>query len=112
MAYDEGLAQRARDSLVDQDGLTEQKMFGGVGLMLRGNMCVGVLNHDLILRLGPEVGEATLAAGGPARPFDITGRAMRGWVMVGPDGTAGDQEFQAWVDKAVAFVRTLPPKTK
>lgn len=110
MAYDEGLAQRARDALAGQPGLVEKRMFGGVGLLLDGHLCVGVLNDDLILRLGPEAGASALAAGSPARPFDITGRAMAGWVMVGPDGTDADDDLRRWVEAAVAFVRTLPPK--
>ena len=76
MAYDEGLAQRVRDALDDQRGMTEKKMFGGVGFMLHGNMAVGVINEDLIVRVGPHDYEEALAHE-HARPFDLTGVALQ-----------------------------------
>lgn len=110
MAYDEVLAGRVRDALGGRDGVTERKMFGGIGFMLNGNMCVGVLGDELILRLGPE--EADRALGEPhTREFDYTGRAMTGWVMVGREGTEAGEDLERWVDRAVGYVSALPTKT-
>ncbi|MBC8368078.1 TfoX/Sxy family protein [bacterium] len=109
MAYDEGLAQRVHEALANQGDLVEKKMFGGVGYLVRGNMACGVLKDDLILRLGPEAGEAALMKP-HTRVFDITGRAMKGWVMVSPEGYATDKALQDWVDQGLAFALTLPPK--
>jgi hypothetical protein len=109
MAYDEGLAQRVREIMVDETGLVEKKMFGGVGFMLDGNMACGVNREDLIVRVGPEQdGQAVKQP--HARPFDITGRPMKGWVMVGPDGVLADEDLQAWVAQGINFARILPAK--
>ncbi len=109
MAYDEGLAQRVTEVLGDRPDLVEKKMFGGVGFMLRGNMTCGVIGEDLIVRVGPEGYDAALARP-HARPFDFTGRPMTGWVTVGPDGYEADADLEAWVERGVAFARSLPPK--
>jgi hypothetical protein len=109
MAYDEALADRVEAALAGRDGFTQKKMFGGVGHLLEGNMCVGVWKDELILRLGAE--DADAALGEPhVRMFDITGRPMTGWVLVGPTATASDEALQGWVDRAVAYVSVLPPK--
>lgn len=85
------------------------KMFGGVGFLLNGNMCVGVWKDFLILRVGPQKYEAALAE--PfAREFDITGRVMKGWVMVEPEGFEWDDDLQNWIQLALRFVRTLPAR--
>lgn len=84
-------------------------MFGGVGFLLAGNMCVGVWKEWLIVRLGPDRGEAALREP-HVREFDITGKAMRGWAMVGPGGLEGDDDLRRWCDAAIKFVRTLPEK--
>jgi hypothetical protein len=109
MAYDEGLAQRVRQILKDLPGFTEKKMFGGIGFMLMGNMACGVNKDDLIVRVGPERYDEALAKA-HARQFDMTGRPMRGWVVVGPDGCRSDAELGAWVDQGVEFALSLPPK--
>ena len=109
MAYDEGLAQRVREIMFDEPGLVEKKMFGGVGFMLYGNMACGVNKDDLIVRVGPEQGGQAVMQP-HARPFDITGRPMKGWVMVDPDGVAADEDLQAWTAQGINFARTLPPK--
>ncbi len=109
MAYNQELAQRVREVLAGQPGLVEKKMFGGAGFMLRGNLACGVLNDDLIVRVGPERYEQALRR--PlVRPFDITGRAMKGWVMVASTGIFTDQELQAWVTQGVDFALSLPSK--
>ena len=109
MAYDEELAARVRDSLPVLDGWTERKMFGGIGFMLGGNMCVGVHREQLIVRLDRVTADAALDEPG-ARVFDLTGRAMTGWVTVDPAGTRDDSSLRGWVDRAVAFVSTMPAK--
>jgi TfoX/Sxy family transcriptional regulator of competence genes len=109
MPFDQTIADRVRPHLARRRGFTERKMFGGVGFLLDGHMCVGVWKHWLIARIGPEDYDAALAKSG-VKEFDITGRPMKGWVMVDPSGVRGELELSAWVEQAVDFVRTLPPK--
>jgi hypothetical protein len=109
MAYDEGLAQRIREVLVGHPGLVEKKMFGGVGFMLHGNMACGVNKEDLIVRVGPARYEEALERS-HTRPFDMTGRPMKGWVMVAPNGTESDSDLAGWVQQGVDFCLSLPPK--
>jgi hypothetical protein len=109
MAYDEALADRVEAALAGRDGFTHRKMFGGVGHMLDGNMCVGVWKDELILRLAAEDADAALREP-HVRVFDITGRPMTGWVLVGPEATSTDEELRGWIDRAVAYVSVLPPK--
>jgi len=109
MAYDEGLAQRIRESLSELPGLAEKKMFGGVGYMIRGNMACGVHGDEMIVRVGPDSYEEALAST-HTRPFDMTGRPMKGWVMVAPDGIESDAELDRWIQRGVEFALSLPPK--
>jgi TfoX/Sxy family transcriptional regulator of competence genes len=109
MAYDEGLIQRIREFLADQSTLDERKMFGGIAFMVQGNMACGVLNDALIARVGPEQYREALE--NPyTSPFDITGRAMKGWVMVGPGGYESEDGLRSWIRRGVDFALTLPPK--
>ena len=108
MAFDEALAARIRQGVGQLKGMEEKKMFGGVGFLLKGNMLVGVWKDSLIARLGPD--EAGAALSEPyVRVFDITGRPMKGWVLVDPAGVEGDR-LGNWIERAVKFVRTLPAK--
>jgi TfoX/Sxy family transcriptional regulator of competence genes len=109
MAYSEALAERTRGALKGRRGIVEKKMFGGVGFLLHGNMLVGVWKTTLIVRLGSEEGVAALAEPHVVE-FDITGRAMKGWVMVEPDGLETDEQLAGWIARAMAFVATLPKK--
>jgi TfoX/Sxy family transcriptional regulator of competence genes len=109
MAYDEGLAQRTREILGERPGLVEKRMFGGIGFILHGNMACGVHGDALIVRTGSQRYEEALGRS-YTRQFDITGRAMKGWVMVGSGGTESDQDLQEWVQHGIDFARTLPPK--
>lgn len=84
-------------------------MFGGIGFLLGGNMCVGVWKEFLILRLGPEQAATALTQPG-VKAFDITGKPMRGWVMVDAADLHDRPTLQAWIDQAIHFVRTLPVK--
>lgn len=109
MAYDEGLALRIEEIVEDQSGFEAKKMFGGVGFLIHGNMACGVHKDMLIVRVGPEGHEA--AINHPHNlPFDITGRAMKGWVMVTPEGFEDDADLKNWVSKGVEFALTLPEK--
>ncbi|MCY3896848.1 MAG: TfoX/Sxy family protein [Chloroflexi bacterium] len=109
MAYDEGLAQRIREALADGDGLSERRMFGGIAYMLHGNMAVGVSGDELMVRVGPKGYDEALAQP-HARVFDMTGRVMRGWVVVEAEGVADDAALDAWVRKGARFARSLPAK--
>ena len=109
MAFDESLAQRIRDSLARKTNIEEKKMFGGVGYLLNGNMLVGVWKDSLIVRLGPD--DSPIALLEPlVEEFDITGKAMKGWVMVDADGIESDDQLREWIQRAAKFVRTLPVK--
>jgi TfoX/Sxy family transcriptional regulator of competence genes len=108
MAYDEQLAARIRTLLADRTDVSERKMFGGLTFMISGNMCCGVNRNELILRLDPDREDEALARP-HARPMDLTGRRMRGFVTVQPDGLKGDR-LKQWVQDAVARAEALPPK--
>lgn len=109
MAFDEALADRIRAVLTGRDGIGERKMFGGIAFMVHGNMAVGVIEEELMVRLDP--GDAELALREPhTRPMDFTGRPAKNMVYVDPSGTAGDEELGAWVEAGVAFAASLPAK--
>jgi TfoX/Sxy family transcriptional regulator of competence genes len=108
VAYDLKLAERIRSEL---DGIpfVERKMFGGVGFLLSGNMACGVNKNDLIVRVDPEKHGALLKK--PyAKPFDLTGRPMKGWLVVEADGVKTDKQLSTWVKEGVEFALTLPAK--
>jgi TfoX/Sxy family transcriptional regulator of competence genes len=109
MAYDEGLATRIRELIGGEVGLAEKKMFGGLAMLLDGNMAVGVRNDGMIVRTYPDQHEQLLTEEG-ARPFDLTGRPMKGWIVVDASGCAEDDDLRRWVDRGVAYARSLPPK--
>lgn len=108
MAYNPELAERIR---VELSGIpfVEKKMFGGVGYLLNGNMACGINKDNLIVRVAPEK-HAALLSKDHVKPFDLTGRAMRGWLMVEPDGYKQPEDLAAWVREGVEFSLTLPPK--
>jgi hypothetical protein len=109
MAFDEKLASGIRAHLGQRIGVSERKMFGGITFLLQGNMCCGVHRNALIVRLGPE--EAGRALGEPhTRVFDLTGRPMKAWVLVEPEGLATVAELGKWVDRAAKWASSLPPK--
>ena len=109
MAFDEDLAARVRERLARTKGVEEKRMFGGVGFLLHGNMLVGVWKDSLVVRLGPTEGEAALREP-HVGVFDITGRAMKCWVLVAPEGVEEDAPLADWIGRARAFVDTLPAK--
>lgn len=109
MPYNEEIEARIKRIVSGWKDTADKKMFGGVCHLLKGNMFCGVYKDFLILRLGEKDSENALES--PfVRPFDITGRPMKGWVMVGGDGFKSDQELEAWLKKAKEFVETLPSK--
>ena len=109
MAYDGSLAARIAAALARKKGIEEKKMFGGLGFLLHGNMLVGVWKNSMIVRLGPEEGKSALLE--PyVKPMDITGKPMKGWIMVEPDGVADESSVKEWVQRAVRFVGKLPAK--
>ncbi len=109
MAYDEELADRIRQELTGEPGLTERKMFGGLGFMLAGNMAVAASGQGgMMVRADPEDCEELLAEG--AEPMQMQGRAMRGWLLVAPE-LVGDQESVArWTARGATYARKLPAK--
>lgn len=109
MAYNQELADRISTEFSGRDDIVTKKMFGGVGFLLNGNMCVGVNKDNLVVRIAPEQTDAALAKP-HARLFDITGRPMKGWIIVEPAGTADDRALRDWMALAQDFVSTLPPK--
>jgi TfoX/Sxy family transcriptional regulator of competence genes len=110
MAFDEELADRVRGVLAGAGvTATEKKMFGGLSFLVGGNMCCGVMGADLLARVGPDDAGSALAE--PAtRPFDMGRGPSKGWVVVGPEGIATEQALTAWVDRALAYAGSLPPK--
>ncbi len=109
MAYDEKLAERVREVFAPREGLREKKMFGGLAFMLHGHMCCGIAREALMVRVGPEAYEETLARP-HARPMDFTGRALKGMVYVDAGGYRSKKALRQWVERGVAFVSSLPPK--
>jgi hypothetical protein len=108
MPFDTRLDARMSKIISDWPDADRRKMFGGVCYLLKGNMACGVWRDFLILRLGEEAAAAAL--GDPeVKPFDITGRPMKGWIMVGSPGCEG-RRLGAWLRKARAFAETLPGK--
>jgi TfoX/Sxy family transcriptional regulator of competence genes len=110
MAYDEVLADRIRGQLSRESGFKEQKMFGGVGFMVDGNMVAGASNSgELMLRVGPDKHDDALSRPG-ARVFEMSGRPMKGWLLVSSDAVATDPALRSWLDEALSFARSLPAK--
>jgi TfoX/Sxy family transcriptional regulator of competence genes len=109
MAYDEELAARIRTRMDDPLGVSERKMFGGIAFMVYGNMAVGIVGRDLMVRIGTDDYDRALAE--PfVRAMDFTGKLLKGFIYVDADGIESDAQLDAWLDRARAFVSTLPPK--
>lgn len=110
MAYDHDLAHRIRELLADEDGVTERAMFGGLAFMVGGHMAVGISSTaELMVRVGPDGTDDALSRA-HTRPFDMTGRPMRGWVLVAPEGFRTKRQLGAWLDRGLRFAHTLPAK--
>ena len=111
MPFDEGLAERLEAVLGSRPDCRETRMFGGFGYLLQGNMCVGIYKDFLIVRVGPEIAQKLLQTP-HVSPMDITGKPMKGWAKVAPEGTAEDEDLAKLCGYAVDFVATLPAKKK
>jgi hypothetical protein len=109
VAYDEEIARRVRAVLADRADVVEKKMFGGLAFMVRGHMCCGVQDRDLVVRLGAEQHEVALACP-HARAMDFTGRPMKGFVYVAPEGCVSEGDLKGWVEKGLEYALSLPPK--
>ena len=109
MAFSESLAARIRNALARRNGIEEKKMFGGVGFMLNGNLLVGVWKNSLIARLGPVQGDEALLDP-HVRKMDITGKPMKGWIIVEPEGVEEDEPLKNWIQQAMKFVGKLRGK--
>ena len=109
MAYDETVARRVRAAIASEKDVEEKKMFGGLTFMLAGNMCCGVLGDELMVRVGPEEHEVALEQS-HSREMDFTGRPLKGFVYVAPEGFSAEADLKAWIDRGTGFARTLPPK--
>jgi hypothetical protein len=110
VAYDENLANRLRELLADEAAITEKKMFGGLAFLLNGNMTVSASRTGgLLVRIDPAETDAALARPHAAL-MEMGGRTMDGWLIVAPEGVKTKRQLAAWVNRSLAYVRTLPAK--
>lgn len=110
MAYDEDLADRIRELTAREPGLSEKKMFGGLAFLVNGNMAVAASGQGgILVRVDPEESDVLLAKT-PADPMEMRGREMKGWLRVASDDVRTKRQLAKWVDKGVAYARSLPPK--
>jgi TfoX/Sxy family transcriptional regulator of competence genes len=110
MPYDEDLANRLRELLADQDGITEKKMFGGLAFLLDGHMSVSASGRGgLLARIDPDETEAMLKKEHVAL-MEMGGRTMHGWLRVAPEGVKTKRQLDSWVKRSIGYVKTLPPK--
>jgi TfoX/Sxy family transcriptional regulator of competence genes len=110
MAYDERLADRVRELLSGETGLSETRMMGGLAFLIGGNMAVAVSSQGgLLVRVGPDAFDDALARKG-ASPMEMRGRVMTGWVRVAPEALGRKAQLESWVKRGLTFARTLPPK--
>jgi TfoX/Sxy family transcriptional regulator of competence genes len=110
VAYDEDLADRLRELLAGESGITEKKMFGGLAFLLHGHMTVSASRTGgLLVRIDPAATEAALARPHAAL-MNMRGRTMEGWIIVAPEGLTTKRQLASWVSRSVAYAETLPPK--
>jgi hypothetical protein len=108
--YDEDLANRLRELLADESAVTEKRMFGGLAFLLNGHMCVSASRGGgLLARVDPADTDACLARP-HATLMQMGGRTMDGWITVAPEGVRSKRQLAGWVERCVAYVKTLPPK--
>lgn len=110
MAYDEELADRIRELVAGEPGLTEQKMFGGLAFLIGGNMAVAASGQGgVLVRVDPARSDELVATTN-AEPMEMRGRQLAGWLRVGPEDVGTDDQLARWVDLGTTFARSLPPK--
>ena len=111
VAYDEDLANRIRELIADESGVTEKKMFGGLAFLVGGNMAVAASGQGgLMVRVDPEETDALLEKP-HAQPFEMRGREMRGWLRVDAEGVRTKRQVEPWVQRGVRYARSLPAKS-
>ena len=111
MPHNEALAERIRAELRRKAGVEEKRMFGGLAFMIGGLMAVGVDRNDVIVRCEKDETDALLATPG-VRIFDLSGRPMKGWLLVGPEATADAAGLRRWVARALAWRAKQPPQAR
>ena len=110
MAYDENLADRIRELIAGETDLTEQKMFGGLAFLIGGNMAVAASGQGgVLVRVDPAESDA-LVATTSARPMEMRGRQMPGWLRVGPEDLRTRPQLARWVELGTTYARSLPAK--
>ena len=110
MAYDEDLANRIRELLGGEDAVTEKKMFGGLAFLLNGNMAVSASGQGgLLVRIDPDESDEAIAREHVSL-MEMGGRSMVGWIRVAPEGLTAKDDLAPWVERGVAYARSLPPK--
>ena len=110
MAYDEDLADRIRELIAGEHDVTEKKMFGGLAFLVGGNMSVAASGQGgLMVRVDPQDTD-TLLTEPHARPFEMRGRELRGWLRVDAEGVRTERQLDPWVRRGVAYARSLPYK--
>lgn len=109
MAYNEELVEKVKAIIESKPGFDMKKMFGGVCFLLNGNMACGVLNDDLIVRVGVDKYDDLLKLP-ETKQFDITGKPMKGWVMIIADKKKTIKNLKDWVERGVNFALKLPLK--
>jgi TfoX/Sxy family transcriptional regulator of competence genes len=111
MAYDEDLANRIRELIAGDPEVSEKKMFGGLAFLVGGNMSVAASGQGgLMVRVDPEETEALLSRP-HVRPFEMRGREMQGWLRVDAEGVRTKRQLEPWVNRGVAYARSLPAKS-
>jgi hypothetical protein len=111
VAYDEDLASRIRELLLDEPGVVEKAMFGGLAFLIGGNMSVSASGQGgLLLRVDPDETDALLELP-HAHPFEMRGRSMQGWLRVDPEGVQTKSDLERWVSRGTAYARSLPSKS-
>ena len=109
MAYDEALAERIREKMKRRRGISEKKMFGGLCILVNGNMAFGIMGNELMVRVGPAAYEDALAQR-HAREMDFTGRKMKGFVYVAPMGFHTEKALLGWIERGLKIARSKPAK--
>lgn len=110
MAYDEDLANRVRELVLNERGVIERRMFGGLAFLIEGHMSVSVSGQGgLLLRVEPAETTALLRKPS-AHPFEMRGREMEGWLRVDAEGLRTKRQLERWVARGMAYARSLPPK--
>ena len=109
MPYDPIIEERISELTDNWQALDKKKMFGGICYLLNGNMCFGIYKEFIIIRAGQELADSMLEQPN-IRPFDITGKSMKGWFVVGPEGYDNDEKMLQFLRMGREFALTLPPK--